>query len=257
MTELRNFFESYGIDFADDLDECVKAYNDQTILLKYFRLRFLKENKIAQPNLIDIIVDNVRMCNKKYKNWIIVNAPLDFLLVQKLIDSDLHPIQMVFFCDTDPMHKILLNDETLYRNRDKIIQEILENVKNGTRYETLTERVNYAEFISQIENIAQNPEYEEFLPEEFEIGVYGNRSIIATENNFISHDYIMEIIVPEIIERLNEYTDDLFRQWNTLKNLYLKKTDRYVDFNIIECKPGHTANMFSVLIEDTLYYIKK
>lgn len=259
MTRLRTLFESYGIDFADDLDECVRANDDPKVLLKYIRLRFLRERKTAQPHLIDIIVDEVHTRNKQCNNWIIVNAPLDFLLVKKLIDSDLHPIQIVFFRDTDPVHKLLLNDETLNRDRNKTIRKAFENVKNGIRHGTTTERVNYSEFVSKIENIDNvHEDYDDaFFLGESENGDYENRSFNEYTDNNISHNYIMEIIFPEIVERLNQYTDGLFVQWNSLKKRFLNEMDRYMDFSVIECKPDPAANMLGVLIEDTLYYIKK
>ncbi|VVC36135.1 P-loop containing nucleoside triphosphate hydrolase [Cinara cedri] len=260
LKKLRNRLESYFIDFVDNLDECIRAYNDPMVLIKYLRLRFLRENKIAQTDFIDVIVDEVQARNKQYKNWIIANAPLDFQLVKKLIDSDLNPIQMVFFHDADPAHKILLNDETLTRNWYKTIRKTFENVKNGTRHGTLTERETYPEFISgmknSIDNDAQYDVYDD-LPEE-ELEDYESRlDIIIDNNTHLSHNYIMEIILPEIVKRLNQYTEDLFQQWTVLKQQSLKIMDQYVDFNVIECKPDPSTNILSVLIEDTLYYIKK
>lgn len=262
LTRLRTLLESYGIDFADDLEECVRANDDPAVLLKYYRLRFLRDHKTARPNLIDVIVDEVRTSNKQCNNWIIVNAPMDYPLMKKLIDSGLGPIQIVFFRDADPVHKLLLNDETTNRDRDKTIGKAFENVKNGIRHGTLTERVNYSEFASKIETVGNGRQDDDdddasFFPEESEYGDYENRSVYESGDNRISHNYIMEIIFPEIVERLDQYTDDLFRQWNSLKKRFIGETDRYMDFNVIECKPDPGANTLAVLIEDTLYYVKK
>jgi len=37
---LKNYFESYDIDFLDDLYECIRAYDEPENLKKYFKNNF-------------------------------------------------------------------------------------------------------------------------------------------------------------------------------------------------------------------------
>jgi len=267
LMRLKNYFESYDIDFLDDLYECIRVYDEPESLTKYFqnmskknrkifRSSFINTQKNIQPELINVVVDTVRIKNQQNINWIIVNAPLDFVLVKKLIDEGLNPIQMVFFHDSDPMHNVLLlNDEisNSYRNN---YEKILENVQNGKRYGTAVERIKYPEFVNKIENPLDIPITEdEFQEGEVETAEYEEN--VVFDVNYISHDHLMGIIVPEIIERLNQYTENLLVQWQTLKNHISKKTNQNMNFNIIVCKPNSTTNLLRLLIEDTLYYIKK
>lgn len=263
LIRLKNYFESYDIDFLDDLYECIRAYDEPEILTKYFlmmskknrknfRSNFIKKIKNVQPDLINVIVDTVRIKNQLNINWIIFNAPLDVVLVKKLIDEGLNPIQIVFFHDSDPMHNVLLlNDEmsNSYRNN---YQAIIENVKNGKRYGTTVERIKYPEFVNTIEN-SLDISTEKITEDEVEITEHKENK----HDNYISHDHLMGIIVPEITERLNQYTENLLIQWHTLKTHISKETDQNMDFNIIECNPNSTTNLLKILIEDTLYYIKK
>jgi len=264
--QLRDFFELYDIDFLDDLHACIRAYDEPERLTKYlqnmskknrkiFRNDFIKRIKIIKPDLINIIVDAVRIKNKHKKNWIIINAPLDFGLVKKLIDENLNPIQMVFFHDSDPMHNILLLDEeTINNNYRSNYIEILDNVKNGIMYGMTVEKIKYPEFVNKIENSSYISNTEDnFFEVEDETLEYEKHEQV----DIISHDHLMGIIVPVITERLNQYTENLLVQWYTLKSNISKETNQFMDFNIIECKPNSTYDSLRILIEDTLYYLKK
>lgn len=258
---LKEIFESYGIDFIDDLDACMYAYDEPATFEKYlqnneskknvFKVDLVKANETDTLKLLDIVVDNVRLTNKQNKNWIIVNAPLDSLLVKKLINAGLNPIQMIFFHDTDPMHKLLLYNEISNGDRSKIIWDVFENVKNGVRHETVIEKIRYSEFVNKIENSLS------FYDEEYEFSE--NELEIENENdNGITHEYIMETITPVIIERLNQYTEDLLEQWLAFKNAISYTMDHYMDFSVIKCRPfGSTTDMLKILLEDTLYHMKK
>ncbi|XP_060851288.1 adenylate kinase 9-like [Rhopalosiphum padi] len=264
-TQLINFFESYDIDFLDDLYVCIRTYNEPERLNKYFqnmsiknrkifRHNFIKSKNIIEPELINVIVDIVKIKNEQNQNWIIVNAPLEFELVKKLIDEDLNPIQMVFFHDSDPMHNILLSNEEINNSYRNNYIEILDNVKNGMRHETTVEKIKYPDFVNKIENslyISQTKD--DFFEGEIETAEYEEHKHI----NIISHDHLMGIIVPVITERLNQYTENLLVQWHTLKTNISKEINQYMDFNIIICKPASTYNLLTNLIEDTYYYLKK
>lgn len=264
---LKNYFESYDIDFLDDLYECIRVYDEPESLKKYFqnmskknrkifRSSFIKTKKNIQPDLINVVVDKVRIKNKQNINWIIVNAPLDFVLVKKLIDEDLNPIQMVFFHDSDPMHNVLLLNDEISNNYRNNYEKILENVQNGKRYGTVVERIKYPEFVKKTENPLDIPITEdEFFEDEVETAEYEEN--VVFDVNFINHDHLMEIIIPEISERLNQYTENLLVEWQALKNHISKETAQAMNFNIIVCKPNSTTNLLRLLIEDTLYYIKK
>lgn len=262
----------YGIDFIDDFDACAHAYNEPATLMKYtqimskenrkkIRLNFLKENETTQLELINVIVENIRNRNEQNKNWIIVNAPLDFLLVKKLIAAGLNPIQMVFFRDTDPLHKILLSDEIFNAKRNKLILETLENIKNGMRSGTVIKRIGYPQFVKIIEKSS----YEEMYMEESDFSYSGHENDDHNEEEqqienyeyIIDHEQLMEFIIPVITERLNQYTEDIFKQWRNLKIRVSKEIDQYINFNVIECHPDSINNVVKVLVEDTLYYIKK
>jgi len=262
---LRNYFELYDIDFIDDFDACVHVYKEPLTLITYFQNKLnesknalkadiLNENKTTQLKLMDIIVDEVRIRNCKNKNWIIVNAPLDFLLVKKLITANLNPIQFVFFCDTDPMHKVLLTDNKSDEDRNRIIRETVESVRNGRRYETTVEQMNYLEYVKATDNTSNvyEDEYDHF-DNEYEI-----EDSFEYASIYISHDRIMKMIMPEITERLNQYTRNLLEQWHTLKTFVSHETsNNYIDFNVIECNPDSATNMIKTLVEDTLHYVKK
>lgn len=264
---LKNYFELNGIDFIYDLNACKRAYDEPETLIKYFqdmpkrnrkilRLNFLKENITAPIQLIDVIVDTLRMKSKQNKNWIIVNAPLDFLLVKQLNAEALNPIQMVFFRDTDPMHKVLLSGEISDEQYNKVTRETIENVKNGMRHGTIVERINYPEFVRKIENSSNAIRSDEYLFVEDEEYM---EEYNYHHDNYVSHELLMEVILPEITERLNRYAEDLLVQWRILKKHVSKKTKpQYVDFVVIECKSDLSPmDSIKILIEDTLYYVKK
>lgn len=269
MLRLRDLFDLYGLDFIDDLDACVHAYNEPVTLIKYiqniskknrkrYRLSFLKENETTQLEFINMIVNYVRIRNVENKNWIIVNAPLDVLLVKKLIAADLNPIQMVFFHDKDPLHKILLSEKIINAERTKLISKTFKNVKDGIRRESITKRIDYSEFVKKIERSSNDDIYIEetdFLYDGYENEEHNEH--IENYDHIIDHEQLMEFILPVITERLNLYTKDLFKQWHYLKIHILKEMDQYMDFHIIECHPDSTTNMVQLLVEDTLFYIKK
>ncbi|XP_060872308.1 adenylate kinase 9-like [Metopolophium dirhodum] len=267
LMRLKNYFESYDIDFLDDLYECIRVYDEPESLTKYFqnmskknrkifRSNFINTKKNIQPDLINVVVDTVQIKNQQNINWIIVNAPLDFVLVKKLIDEGLKPIQMVFFHDSDPMHNVLLLNDEISNNYRNNYEKILENVQNGKRYGTAVERIKYPEFVKKTENSLDISIIEdEFFEDEVETAEYEENVVFNV--NYISHDHLMEIIVPEISERLNQYTENLLVEWQTLKHQISKETDQTMNFNIIVCKPNSTTNLMRLLIEDTLYYIKK
>lgn len=213
-------------------------------------------NKISLLELADVIVDHVRKINKNNKNWIIVNAPMDLLLVKKLIDAALIPIQIVFFHNIDQTHEILLGDKMSERDQNKIIQETFNNVKNGIKYGTETERISFPVYEKNI-NIKSRMYDVEYDTEN------ENEGEFIDENqhkfvNVISHDDLLEIFIPEMTERLNQYTQELLGQWLTLRKHISKDIDRqYMHFNVIECKSGSREDIFKLLIEDSLYYIKR
>lgn len=102
-----------------------------------FRLNFLNENRTASFQSINIIVDTIRTENKQNKNWIIVNGPLDFLLVKKLNAEALNPIQVVFFHDSDLIHKVLSSkifDEQYYKKIRKAIENVKNEIKPGWQW---------------------------------------------------------------------------------------------------------------------------
>lgn len=145
IVSLRDFFYSYGLEFIDDLDACINAVDQPETLIKYFqnmskrnrnafRSTYLRENEVTGPELMDVIVENLQFRNSRGKNWIIVNAPLDFRLMKKMYAADLFPIQMVFFHDSDPEHQLLLGNKMSNIDRDQLIRDTFENVKNGIRY---------------------------------------------------------------------------------------------------------------------------
>lgn len=127
-------------------------------------------------------------------------------------------------------------------------------------------RVSYPEFIGQTsekhlsstlpeddyDELENEYEYEDETAEE---PYYTNEQAIET---IFSHERLMEMIMPEITERLNRYTENFLGQWQTLRNYIVNNSNnRYVDFNIIQCKPDSKTNMLKNMVEDTLHYIKK
>lgn len=69
----------------------------------------------------------------------------------------------------------------------------------------------------------------------------------------------MEVIIPKITERLNQYTEYLLVKWHILQ-IYVSKEmkSQYVDFIVIEFKPDLSlTDAIKILIEDTLYYVKE
>lgn len=265
LIRLRNYFESYGVDFIDNLDACVRVYKEPLTLITYFQNKsqqnrnalksdILNEYKTTRLELIDIIVDEVRISNRKNKNWIIVNAPLDIILVKTLMAANLSPIQLVFFRDTDPMHKVLLTDNMSDEDRNRIIRETVESVRNGRRYETTAEKLNYPERVKSTDNTptVYEEEYDHF-DSEYEIeDSYEYASIN------ISHDRLMKMIMPEITDRLSQYTQNLLEQWHALKTLVPYETNNdYIDFNVIECNPDSATNIIKTLVDDTLRYVNK
>lgn len=269
------------MDFVNDLDACIRVYDEPLTLNNYFqnnksskiknifRLNLLNKKK-TERQFTDTIVDKIRSINKRKKNWIIVKAPIDFHLVKKLIAENLNPIQMVFFYDTDPMHKILLYDEVSMSDRNKFAWDISQHLKSEVWNGTTVERVKYPEFIKNIENNMSNGndgEYGEKYEEEYEVE-YEEKFDVLEDNVLVEHfneenddygdDHLMQIIIPVITERLNQYTDDLIIQWNSLKEQITKDvTTLYMDFNVIRCLPDSIPNMLSNLIKNTIYYIKK
>lgn len=145
MASLRDFFYSYGVEFIDELDACIRAVDEPEMLKKHFknmskrnrnvfRSEFLRKNEVTESTLMDVIVENLQFRNRNCKNWIIVNAPLNFQLVKKMYTVDLFPIQMVFFHDSDPEHKLLLDTKMSNIDRHQLIHDTFENVKNNIRY---------------------------------------------------------------------------------------------------------------------------
>lgn len=265
---LTNYFESYDIDFLDDSNECIRAYDEPESLTKYFqnmskknrkifRTSFIKKNRIIQPDLLNVIVDTVRIKNKININWVIVNAPIDVVLVNKLIDEDLNPIQMVFFHDSDPNHSVLLSNDEMSDSFRNNYKNILENVKIGKKYVTAVERIKYPEFFNENENPLDISSERITEDESFEEEVETAELEKDKHVNYMSHDHLLGIIVPEITDRLNQYTENLFVQWQTLKKHISKETNQNMHFNTIVCRPNSTTNLLKILIEDTLYYIKK
>lgn len=126
-------------------------------------------------------------------------------------------------------------------------------------------RVSYPEFLGQtsdktnsgtlsIDKYYEESEYEN-VDETTEELYYNNEQTVET---IFSHERLMEIIIPEIMERLNRYTQNLLGQWQTLRNFVVNDTvNRFVDFNIIQCIPDSRENMLKNMVEDTLYYIRK
>lgn len=249
----------------NSLEECTHAYEEPVTLTKYFqnmskinrrnfRHSFLKVNKISLLELSDVIIDHVRKIDKKNKNWVIVNAPMDLLLVKKLINATLIPIQIVFFNNIDQTHEVLLGQKISNSDQNKIIQETFDNVKNGIRYGTESERIHFSEYLKNINNESRmyDKEYDMEIENEDEF-------VVENQHEFInSHDHLLDIFIPEITERLNQYTQELLRQWLILRKQISKYIGRqYMHFNVIECKSGSRKDIFKYLIEDSLYYIKR
>jgi len=268
LMRLRNYFESYDIDFLDDSNECIRAYDEPESLTRYlqnmskknrkmFRSNFIKKKKTIQPDLLNSIVDTVRIKNQLNINWIIVNAPIDVVLVNKLIDEGLNPIQMVFFHDSDPKHSVLLSNDEMSNSFRNDYKNILENVKNGKIHGSAVERIKYPEFVDKIENPLNISTERTTIDESFEYEVETAEHEEDKHVNDINHDRLLRIIVPEITERLNQYTENLLVQWNTLKKHISKETNQNMNFNTIVCRPNSTKNLLKILIEDTLFYIKK
>lgn len=263
LMRIKNCFESYDMDFVDDLEACIQVYDEPETIMKYFqtmskknrnlfRSNLIQKIKIVQQEIRNVIVDTVRIKNKQNKNWIILNAPLDYILVKKLIDEDLNPIQMVFFQDSDPMHNILLLNDEISDSHRYNYNEVSENVKNGMSYRTTVERIKYHEFVNKIDNpLDISISDDDFIVAEFEEHEENEQV------NNISHEYLMGIIIPVIIQRLNQYIENLLVQWKHLINHISEETDQFMDFNIIVCEPNSTKNVLKMLIEDTLYYMKK
>lgn len=267
LMNLREYFDSYNMGFVNDFDSCIRAYNEPQTLKKYIynlskndrRIAihdYLKCNSTDLIELSDVIVENVR--SKHDKHWIMVNAPMDSLLVEKLITEKLNPTQMVLFHDADPAHKVILSDNTLDSDHDQMTWEVIKNFKNGKKYEATVDRIVYPEFVNNIKNLPNMHEEGEVEEEEKEEDFYGEEfDTEEHDHETITHEYLMDIITPEIIKRINEYTDDLLKQWETLKINVLKQTNLYFEFSIIEYKPNSKTNAFKIFIEDTLYHIKK
>jgi len=165
--------------------------------------------------LLNVIVDTVRIKNKININWVIVNAPIDVILVNKLIDEDLNPIQMVFFHDSDPNHSVLLSNDEMSDSFRNNYENILENVKIGKKY--AVERIKYPKFFNENENPLNISSERITDDESFEEEVETAELEEDKQVNYLSHDHLLGIIVPEIIERLNQYTENLLVQWQTLK----------------------------------------
>lgn len=273
---LKNYFKSNEIDFVNDLDACIRAYNDPQTLNNYFRnymsskiksiFRLNLSNKIkTERQLTDVVVDKVRIFNKRNKNWIIVKAPIDIILMKKLIAENLNPIQIVFFCDTDPVHKVLLYNELSISDRNRLARETSNYIKNEMRYRTTIDRVKYPEFVENMKNISKSyvEEDREEYEEEYDKEYNGLDGKIEVENfgediENDDHDNLMKMIMPEIIKRLKQYTDDLIGQWNSFQLQISKEvTTLYMDFNVIQCKPDSTTNMLKNSITNTIYYIQK
>lgn len=212
-----------------------------------FGLNFPNKDESSQLKFTDFIVHTIQIRNN---NWVIVNAPMDWQLINKLIEVALNPIQVVFIHDTDPLHKILLSDEEMSsRNQNEIFEEIFKNMKNGTSNKTKIERIDFPKFI----------EKEERMLNYYENG-YENELDIENDKSEcnLSHDYLLEIIMPEITERLHQYTESLFKKWQVFKNCIPNKMNQYMDFSVIECQSvGSTTVKLKNLVQDCLYHIKK
>ncbi|XP_050528010.1 adenylate kinase 9-like [Daktulosphaira vitifoliae] len=271
ILQLRLFFKKNGIKFIENFDSCIEAYNKPEILLNYFRgisienykdfrKIYYKKNCIAQFDIVNIILQDIQKRREQYLNWVMINAPMDYLFLRKLKEVDLCPIQLVYIQDADPLHKLFLSNILLSENIELVIWESFENVKKGSRFDAKANQKPYSQFLSQIENNS-NMIYSEdkLLMEEFyEIINSEVDEEINEDVNFISHEQLLETIIPEIIERINQYIESYNKQWLIFKNEVSNKCKNFFDFSVINTKSkGTDLDKFKNLIEDTLYHIKK
>jgi len=135
-----------------------------------------------------------------------------------------------------------------------MFREIFEHFKNGTRHGTLIKRTTYPDFLQRLIS-EQGTDEEENDDFEDESGIVEDDP--EEQKDTISNDRSKKSIPPEVTERLNKYTHGLLEQWKRLKKLVHKKKNQYMEFDVIECKPRLKINPLRILIEDTLYYIKK
>lgn len=204
--------------------------------------------------LTDVVVDSVRKINEREKNWIVVNAPMDFLLVKKLIAENLSPLQMIFLYDTNPMHKVLLCDKLPIRDRNKLAPETYKDIKNEIKNGTTIKRVKYPDFVEYMENESISHEGEEYEVE-YE-GVHQEKYVEKYDDEYKQEDY-QEGNEGEY-DVLKDNFEDLMLQWNSLKNQIHKEfTTLYIDFKFIDCVPDSIKNMLFNSIKITIYYIKK
>ncbi|XP_050431129.1 adenylate kinase 9-like [Adelges cooleyi] len=277
LFQLRTMFESYGMDFIDDLDACIQAHNEPERLQKYFPLmppdrrrefreNYLKENKVTRFDIITYLANDLRARREQYRNWIMINAPMESSFIDKLKTAEFYPSQIMFFNDIDPLHKFLMIDESTSRKMEITHWTIFEGVKNGPVYDaTLPDRKPYSQFVTSIEDNAsyiEEEENENYYYEEYELknSRYENihENEISNEYNNLSHDAIMAAIMPEIIERLNQYTADYLKKWYCFTSEVSDEGRRYKDFSVVHVKSADKElDVFKHLIEDTLYNVKR
>lgn len=271
LAQLKNLMESYDIRFTDDLDACVRAYDEPNAVLRVYvenkweterkgrTADSLRANARARPSgLIDVIVDNVRVRNENNKHWVIINAPLDTELVQKLMAADMNPIQFVFFHDADPSHEVLLRGEMSAGEWWHMVRKDSDDFPGENVHGT---RTGYAEFAR---NAVAEPAAvdDEWAGETDDFGEEtGGTSVERghdADADAFTHDRLMAFIAPEIARRLDEYADDLLTRWqNLMSQMPPNEKGLYMDFSVIECKADFETNPIEIIIRDTLYHIKK
>jgi len=208
--------------------------------------------------LIDIVVDTVRRRNRENPNWIITNAPLDFVLVKTLTAANLNPIQYVFCHDADPAHRVLLDDGGTLTDdvRRGIVRETVDNARDGP-----TTAVGGADDagreVTGTTSASNDAEYYDYFGDEMFYNEHETEDLYAVAN--VSHGEIMKTIVPEITKRLDEYARSQLERWRAVEKLVSVELNRdYVYLTVVECKPADSAtDSMRRFAADVLHYTKK
>lgn len=272
LASIKHLFESYDVGFTDDFDACIRAYDEPDAVLRVYAenkweterkkrtANFLRANEKARSfDLIDVIIENVRARNENNKHWVIINAPLDTVLVRKLMAADLNPIQLVFFHDADPSHGVLLRGEMSTGDLWRLVWKDFDDFQVGNRDGTAATRTGNAELaVDEPADVDDDwaGETDDFAEETGETSV-DDRHVVDDADAF-AHDRLVAFIMPEIARRLDEYADDQLTLWQNLKSeMPPNEEGQYMDFCMIECNADFKTNPVRTMIRDTLYHIKK
>lgn len=276
LTSTKQLLESYDMHFTDDFDACVRAYDEPDAVLRvYVENKWEAERKTGTANflwakirarpfdVIDVVIENVRVRNHNNKHWVIINASPDTVLVRKLMEADLNPIQFVFFRDADPSHEVLLRGEMSTGDLWRLIWKDFDDFQVGNRDETAAAatRTDDTEFAVDEPGDVDDDDWAgetDGFGEETAGGTGAEHGRGRHVAGAFTHDQLVAFIMPEIMRRLDEYADDLLTLWQNLKaEMPPNEEGRYVDFCVIECKADSKTNPIENVIRDTLYHIKK